>query len=103
MINVYGTTETTVHASFREIVDGDVGSVVARSGSPLADRPCSCWISGCGRCRWGWSVSCMWLARGVACGLCGPVGVDGVAVCGVSVRCAGGADVSHRGCGAVGR
>ena len=26
LINMYGTTETTVHASFREIVDGDVES-----------------------------------------------------------------------------
>ena len=37
LINLYGTTETTVHASFREIVDGDVGSAVSPIGVPLAD------------------------------------------------------------------
>ena len=33
---MYGTTETTVHASFREIVDGDVDSTVSPIGVPLA-------------------------------------------------------------------
>ena len=37
MINMYGITETTVHASFREIVDGDVDSVASPIGVPLAD------------------------------------------------------------------
>src|SRR3954449_5952623 len=37
MINMYGITETTVHASFREIVDGDVDSAVSPIGVPLAD------------------------------------------------------------------
>ena len=36
MINMYGITETTVHASFREIVDGDVDSNVSPIGVPLA-------------------------------------------------------------------
>ncbi|MFL6087857.1 MAG: amino acid adenylation domain-containing protein [Mycobacterium sp.] len=36
MINMYGTTETTVHASFREIVDRDVESAISPVGSPLA-------------------------------------------------------------------
>ena len=36
LINMYGTTETTVHASFREIVDGDVHSTVSPIGVPLA-------------------------------------------------------------------
>ena len=27
-----------------------------------------CWMGGCGRCRPGWSVSCMWPVRGVGCG-----------------------------------
>ena len=41
--------------------------------------------------------------RGVGCGYVAPGRVDRVAVCGVSVRGAGGADVSHRGFGVVGR
>jgi len=36
MINMYGITETTVHASFREIVDGDVDSNASPIGVPLA-------------------------------------------------------------------
>ncbi|MDV3136656.1 amino acid adenylation domain-containing protein, partial [Mycobacterium sp. 29Ha] len=36
MINMYGTTETTVHASFREIVDGDTDSIASPIGVPLA-------------------------------------------------------------------
>ena len=36
MINMYGITETTVHASFREIVDRDVDSKASPIGVPLA-------------------------------------------------------------------
>ena len=36
LINMYGTTETTVHASFREIVAADVDSAVSPVGVPLA-------------------------------------------------------------------
>ncbi|WP_116377627.1 non-ribosomal peptide synthetase, partial [Mycobacterium sp. MFM001] len=36
MINMYGITETTVHASFREIVDGDANSKASPIGVPLA-------------------------------------------------------------------
>ena len=36
LINMYGITETTVHASFREIVAGDVDSAVSPIGVPLA-------------------------------------------------------------------
>ncbi|MDV3135222.1 non-ribosomal peptide synthetase, partial [Mycobacterium sp. 29Ha] len=36
MINMYGITETTVHASFREIGDSDVDSSVSPIGVPLA-------------------------------------------------------------------
>ena len=36
MVNMYGTTETTVHASFREIVDSDVDSHASPIGVPLA-------------------------------------------------------------------
>jgi amino acid adenylation domain-containing protein/non-ribosomal peptide synthase protein (TIGR01720 family) len=36
LINMYGITETTVHASFREILDGDVDSTASPIGVPLA-------------------------------------------------------------------
>ena len=36
LINMYGITETTVHASFREIVAEDIDSVVSPIGVPLA-------------------------------------------------------------------
>jgi amino acid adenylation domain-containing protein/non-ribosomal peptide synthase protein (TIGR01720 family) len=36
LINMYGITETTVHASFREILGGDVDNVVSPIGVPLA-------------------------------------------------------------------
>ncbi|OBA76567.1 non-ribosomal peptide synthetase [Mycobacterium sp. 1554424.7] len=36
LINMYGITETTVHASFREIVADDVDSIVSPIGVPLA-------------------------------------------------------------------
>ncbi len=36
LLNLYGTTETTVHASFREILPADVDSIVSPVGVPLA-------------------------------------------------------------------
>ena len=36
MINMYGITETTVHASFRQIIDSDVDSNASPIGVPLA-------------------------------------------------------------------
>ncbi len=36
LINMYGTTETTVHASFREITERDAAGVVSPIGVPLA-------------------------------------------------------------------
>ncbi|WP_343574516.1 amino acid adenylation domain-containing protein [Mycobacterium sp.] len=35
LLNLYGTTETTVHASFREIVEDDVESTASPVGAPL--------------------------------------------------------------------
>ncbi|MDA2890724.1 amino acid adenylation domain-containing protein [Mycolicibacterium sp. BiH015] len=37
LLNLYGTTETTVHASFREIVEQDAANDVSPVGGPLAD------------------------------------------------------------------
>jgi amino acid adenylation domain-containing protein/non-ribosomal peptide synthase protein (TIGR01720 family) len=36
LLNLYGTTETTVHASFREIVAADVDTIVSPIGVPLS-------------------------------------------------------------------
>lgn len=36
LVNMYGITETTVHASFREIVSADTEVTVSPIGSPLA-------------------------------------------------------------------
>ena len=105
LINMYGITETTVHASFREIVDGDVDSNASPIGVPLAHlgffvldgwlRPVPAGV-----------VGELYVAgRGVGVWVCGSGGVDGVAVCGVPVRRgrgAGNTDVSHRGSGVLG-
>ena len=103
MINMYGTTETTVHASFREIVDGDAGQPASPIGVPLAHL--------------GFFVLDGWL-RPVPAGVVGELYVAGAGV-GVGywrragltgsrfVACpfgrAGDADVSHRGSGVLGR
>src|SRR6202008_2903290 len=65
MINMYGITETTVHASFREIVDGDVDSSASPIGVPLA--------------RLGFFVLDGWL-RAVPAGVVGELYVVGAGV-----------------------
>ncbi|EUA24273.1 AMP-binding enzyme family protein [Mycobacterium xenopi 3993] len=101
LVNMYGITETTVHASFREIAASDAASSASPIGVPLAHlgffvldgllRPVPA----------GWSgVVCGWRRGGVR--VCGPCRADGVAVCGLPVRRAWGAHVSHRGFGALG-
>ncbi len=105
LINMYGITETTVHASLREIIDGDVESTASPIGVPLAPSWvfCAGWVVAGGAGGGGRGVVCGRCRAGVW--VCGPGGVDRVAVCGVSVRRRGGAgctDVSHRGSGVVG-
>ena len=102
LINMYGITETTVHASFREIVDGDADSTASPIGVPLAHLGFFV-LDGWLRAVPAGVVGELYVAgAGVGCGYVAPGRVDRVAVCGVSVRGAGGADVSHRGSGVVG-
>ena len=95
MVNVYGPTETTMWAS--KSAPLVAGSGVPPIGSPVPGAAffvLDGWLRPgagrggrgvvCGRCRGG-------------CGVLAAVRVDRVAVCGVSVRGAGTADVSQRG------
>ncbi len=65
LLNLYGTTETTVHASFREIAPGDVYSAASPIGVPLA--------------RLGFFVLDRWL-RPVPVGVVGELYVAGAGV-----------------------
>ena len=64
LINMYGLTEATVHASAREILAGDVVDAESPIGIPLAHLglfvldPWLCRVAAV------WWVSCMWLVRG---------------------------------------
>ena len=103
LINMYGITETTVHASFREIVAGDVEGHGSPIGVPLAHLGFFV-LDGWLRAVPAGVVGELYVAgAGVGGGVSGPGWVDGVAVCGVSVRRARGAHVSHRGPGVLGR
>ncbi len=55
MINMYGTTETTVHASFREIVDGDADSNASPIGVAVGASClfCAGWVVAAGAGRGG--------------------------------------------------
>ena len=102
LINMYGITETTVHASFREIVAGDVDSHGSPIGVPLAHLGFFV-LDGWLRAVPAGVVGELYVAgAGVGLGYVGRGRVDRVAVCGLPVRGAGTAHVSHRGSGVLG-
>ena len=68
MINAYGPTETTMCACDECAADSGVGGAADRFAG-VEGRRCLCWMGGCGRCRPGWSGSCMWPGAAWALGM----------------------------------
>ena len=101
MINGYGPTETTVYASISAPLAAGSGDVPI--GSPVPGAALFV-LDGWLRAVPAGVVGELYVAgRGVGVGYVAPGRVDRVAVCGLSVRGARGADVSHRGSGVLGR
>ncbi len=102
LINMYGITETTVHASFREITTADVGNGVSPIGVPLADLAFFV-LDGWLRPVPAGVVGELYVAgAGLGYGYVGRAVVERDTVCGLPVRVAGDSDVSHRRSGVVG-
>jgi glycopeptidolipid biosynthesis protein len=57
LVNMYGTTETTVHASLREIINSDADSHGSPIGAPCPTSDFLCSTAGCSRSRPAWSAN----------------------------------------------
>ena len=101
MINAYGPTEATVYAAMTTPLRA--GSGAPPIGAPVAGGGvlCAGWVVATRAGRGGRGVVCGRLRRGSR--LCGSGSVDGIAICGLSVRRPRSADVSHRGSGVLAR
>ena len=73
MINAYGPTETTMYAAISAPLTA--GSGVLPIGSPVPGAALFVLDEWLRPVPAGWSVSCMWPARGVACGYVGRAGL----------------------------
>ena len=103
---MYGITETTVPAPFREIVDSDVDSNASPIGVPLAHLAFFVLDGWLRRVPPGVVGEVYVAGAGLAYGYVGRAPLTGFAVCGLPVRrlgSVGNTDVSHRGPGAVAR
>ena len=63
LLNLYGSTEVMADAAGFACPDDVAGWPGSRSGSRSRIPGCSCWTSGCSRCRRGWPGSCTWPGR----------------------------------------
>ena len=100
MINIYGPTETTMYVSMSAPLAA--GSGVVPIGSPVPGAALFV-LDGWLRAVPAGVVGELYVAgAGVSVRVLASGRVDRVAVCGVSVRGARGADVSHRGSGVLG-
>ena len=103
LVNMYGITETTVHASFREILAGDVDSAVSPIGVPLAHLGFFVLDNSLQPVPAGVVGELYVAGAGAAYGYVGRAGLTAIAFCGVPVRRTRRPHVSHRGSGVLGR